>query len=119
LLLASNLLFVRQGHGTAAPYDPPQALVVRGPYRFIRNPMYLSAILIVVGLALWLGALSVLLYALALAGAYQLFVCYYEEPRLKSLFGPAYEGYVAQVPRWWPRLGAVRGTGTAPRERAR
>jgi protein-S-isoprenylcysteine O-methyltransferase Ste14 len=103
LLLTCNLLFVRQGRGTAAPYDPPRALVVRGPYRFIRNPMYLSAILIVAGSALWLGAVSVLVYALALAGAYQLFVRYYEEPRLTSLFGPAYRGYAEEVPRWWPR----------------
>ena len=110
LLLTSNLLFVRQGHGTAAPYDPPRALVVRGPYRYSRNPMYLSAILIVVGSALWLGALSVLVYAVALAGAYQLFVRYYEEPRLTRLFGTAYRSYIVEVPRWWPRPSGMRSS---------
>ena len=104
LLLNCNLLFVRQGHGTAAPYDPPRALVVRGPYRYIRNPMYLSATLIVLGLAFWLRAVSLLLYAIALAGAYQIFVQYYEEPRLTTLFGAAYRTYLVEVPRWCPRL---------------
>jgi protein-S-isoprenylcysteine O-methyltransferase Ste14 len=116
LLLTSNVLFVRQGHGTAAPYDPPRALVLRGPYRHIRNPMYLSAILIVVGSGLWLGALSVLVYAAALAGAYELFVRYYEEPRLTGVFGTAYRDYVARVPRWWPRPRGVRGRGPGPGE---
>lgn len=108
LLVACNVLFVQQGHGTAAPYDPPRTLVVRGPYRYVRNPMYVSALLIVLGLGLWMRATSLLLYAIVLAVAYNIFVRYYEEPRLTALFGEAYTRYVAQVPRWRPRLTGPR-----------
>lgn len=103
LLLVCNLLFVRQGRGTAAPYDPPRALVIRGPYRYVRNPMYVSASLIVVGWGLWMQAVSLLAYAVVVTVAYQLFVRYYEEPRLRARFGPEYAAYTASVPRWIPR----------------
>lgn len=105
LLLVCNVLFVRRGRGTAAPYDPPRALVIEGPYRYVRNPMYLSALLIVGGLGVWLGAALVLGYGLALAVAYHLFVRFYEEPRLLALFGSSYAAYCRSVPRWWPRFG--------------
>lgn len=103
LLAWCNVLFVRQGQGTAAPYDPPRQLVIVGPYRCVRNPMYLSALIIVFGLGLWLGVAAILAYAMVLAVAYHLFVQYYEEPRLTSTFGPAYLAYTRLVPRWWPR----------------
>jgi protein-S-isoprenylcysteine O-methyltransferase Ste14 len=114
LLFICNLLFVRHGHGTAAPYDPPRLLVIRGPYRYVRNPMYLSAILIVCGMGLWLRAASLLLYAVVLAGAYHVFVRYHEEPRLTAQFGRAYATYLKRVPRWWPHPSTVRGRDPAP-----
>ena len=104
LLAWCNVLFVRQGRGTAAPYDPPRALVLRGPYRYVRNPMYLSAALIILGLGMWTEAVSVFAYlALAMLG-YSSFVRYYEEPRLTAQFGAAYQSYPGAVPRWLPRL---------------
>jgi protein-S-isoprenylcysteine O-methyltransferase Ste14 len=89
-------------------------LVIRGPYRYVRNPMYLSAILIVCGIGLWLRAASLLLYAVVLAGAYHVFVRYHEEPRLTAQFGRAYATYLKRVPRWWPRLGTLQGRDPAP-----
>ena len=104
LLAVCNVRFVREGRGTAAPYDPPPRLVIQGPYRYARNPMYLSASLIVIGLGLWLQAPWLLGWAAVITIAYNLFVRYYEEPHLRSRFGAEYAAYLREVPRWWPRL---------------
>lgn len=103
-LLWCNWAFVTRGRGTAAPYDPPRALVVQGLYRYVRNPMYVSASLIVLGIGLWTGAAILFGYSLLLALSYQLFVRYYEEPRLQRVFGRSYAEYCAAVPRWRPRV---------------
>jgi protein-S-isoprenylcysteine O-methyltransferase Ste14 len=103
-LLWCSWAFVTRGRGTAAPYDPPRALVVQGLYRYVRNPMYVSAFLIVSGIGLWTSAASLFGYSLVLALSYNVFVRYYEEPRLRRVFGQSYLDYCAAVPRWWPRL---------------
>ena len=108
-LLWCNWAFVVQGRGTAAPYDPPRALVAQGLYRHVRNPMYVSAILIVFGTGLWTGAVILFGYAVLLAVSYHLFVSYYEEPHLQQKFGGSYADYCAAVPRWWPRVTPWRG----------
>jgi protein-S-isoprenylcysteine O-methyltransferase Ste14 len=102
-LLWCNWAFVARGRGTAAPYDPPRALVVQGLYRYVRNPMYVSAIVIVLGIGLWSGAASLFGYAQLLALSYHIFVRYYEEPQLQRAFGQSYAEYCANVPRWCPR----------------
>ena len=104
VLLWCNWAFVARGRGTAAPYDPPRALVLQGLYRYVRNPMYVSAILIVVGIGLWTSAASLFGYALLLAVSYHIFVRYYEEPHLQRVFGQSYAEYCANVPRWCPRV---------------
>jgi protein-S-isoprenylcysteine O-methyltransferase Ste14 len=103
-LLWCNWAFVMRGRGTAAPYDPPRALVVQGLYRHVRNPMYVSAGLIVLGIGLWTGAAILLAYFPLLALSYHVFVRYYEEPRLERVFGQSYAEYCAAVPRWCPRV---------------
>jgi len=114
-LLWCNWVFVVQGRGTAAPYDPPRALVAQGLYSYVRNPMYVSAVLIVLGAGLWTGAASLFGYAILLALSYYLFVCYYEEPCLQREFGAAYADYCAGVPRWWPRVAPWgRGRSSPP-----
>ena len=77
------LTFVFVGKGTAAPFDPPRRLVVRGPYRFVRNPIYIGAILAMLGLALFYWSLSILLYAAVIFIAAHLLVTLYEEPTLR------------------------------------
>ena len=97
------LAFALIGRGTPAPFDPPRRLVARGPYRFVRNPMYLGAVLALLGVALYYRSLALLGYACAFLLAAHLFVVGYEEPTLRRTFGSHYEAYRASVPRWVPR----------------
>jgi len=99
--------FVVHGHGTPVPIAPPTRLVVRGSFRYVRNPAYLAAVVGLVGQGLWFGSASVLIYALVMWVAFHLFVIGYEEPTLRASFGSEYEAYCRAVPRWLPR-GRVR-----------
>ena len=95
--------FASRGRGTPAPFDPPRLLVAVGPYRYVRNPMYIGAVAALLGAALYWASASLLVYALAFAACSHLFVVSLEEPVLKRTFGPAYEDYCRNVRRWWPR----------------
>lgn len=95
--------FALIGGGTPAPFDPPRRLVVRGPYAVVRNPMYIGAVLALVGASLFLRSLALLAYAVFLLAAAHLFVVLYEEPTLRRTFGAEYDAYCRQVGRWWPR----------------
>jgi len=96
------LAFVFVGRGTPAPFDPPRRLVVSGPYRFVRNPMYWGAGLVLCGAGIFYGSIVLVGYALALFVIVNLLVLGYEEPTLRRLFGSEYEEYCREVPRWWP-----------------
>jgi protein-S-isoprenylcysteine O-methyltransferase Ste14 len=105
-------LFVRHGEGTPAPWDPPKRLVVRGPYRHVRNPM-------IVGVLFILLAESLVLQSPPVAGWMALFflanAAYFplsEEPALERRFGEDYRRYKANVPRWIPRWRAWEQTAT-------
>ena len=104
LALSCILAFVVVGKGTPAPFDPPRRLVVRGPYRWVRNPMYLGAGAALLGAALFFRALPLVAYAALFLVAMHLFVLVYEEPTLRDTFGADYETYCRRVGRWWPRL---------------
>ena len=95
--------FIRRGHGTPAPYDPPRRLVIAGLYRYVRNPQYIGVVLVVLGEAVFFGSLALLAYAAFFAIGYHLFVRFYEEPTLNKLFGEDYTRYCATVPRWMPK----------------
>ncbi len=97
------LTFVVVGKGTPAPFDPPRQLVMRGPYRLVRNPMYLGAGLALCGAAIFYRSPALLGYVLALAVITHAFVVWYEEPTLRRLFGTDYEAYRSRVRRWLPR----------------
>ena len=99
--------FVRQGHGTPAPVAPPKRLVVTGPYRYVRNPMYIGVLAMIVGQALFLGSRGVVIYALCAGLGFHLFVVLYEEPTLRRRFGEEYLEYCRQVRRWLPRWPAA------------
>ena len=98
------LAFVFIGKGTQMPLDPPRHLVVRGPYKFVRNPMYVGAGLALAGAALYFGSLALIMYGAVLGVITHLFVLFYEEPVLAKKFGPEYDAYRRQVGRWLPRL---------------
>jgi protein-S-isoprenylcysteine O-methyltransferase Ste14 len=104
LVLWCILTFVFVGQGTPAPFDPPRRLVIRGPYRFVRNPMYLGAGLALAGAALYYTSLPLLGYAAAFLLTMQGFVRLHEEPTLRRTFGDDYAAYCNRVGRWWPRL---------------
>ncbi len=103
--------FARSGRGTLSPADPPRELVVQGLYRYVRNPMYLSVTLIVLGEALVAASPSLLVYWLVWFAAANLFVMAYEEPSLRRQFGSTYEHYTKAVRRWVPHLRPYRPSG--------
>jgi protein-S-isoprenylcysteine O-methyltransferase Ste14 len=104
LTLGCVLTFARTGRGTPAPFDPPRRLVVRGPYRFVRNPMYLGAGAALAGAALFYRSPALLAYAALFFVATHLFVVGYEEPVLRRTFGAEYDAYCRRVRRWRPAL---------------
>ena len=103
-LVTAFVQFVVEGIGTPAPVAPTRHLVVKGQYRYVRNPMYLAVIAAVVGQALMFGQLLLLAYAAIAGAAMVTFVRVYEEPSLAARFGDEYEAYRRAVPGWWPRL---------------
>jgi protein-S-isoprenylcysteine O-methyltransferase Ste14 len=105
LLGASVLLrcvwdFFSAGRGTLAPFDPPDLLVVRGLYRFTRNPMYNGVLAVLLGEAWLFQSTALLQYAALMFILFHLVVVVYEEPALKSRFGESYRAYRREVPRW-------------------
>jgi protein-S-isoprenylcysteine O-methyltransferase Ste14 len=96
------------GKGTPAPFDPPRRLVVRGPYRFLRNPMYVGAALAVAGAALFYQSIQLLAFVAGFLLVTHLFVVLYEEPTLRRLFGLDYQDYCRRVHRWFPAAHALR-----------
>jgi protein-S-isoprenylcysteine O-methyltransferase Ste14 len=112
LALWCVLTFALVGKGTPAPFDPPRRLVVRGPYRMVRNPMYLGAALALAAAALFYQSPALLGFTALFVAACHLFVVWYEEPTLRRTFGDAYDAYRRQVRRWWPRVRAHRPPGS-------
>ncbi len=95
--------FFSEGLGTLAPVDPPRNLVVHGLYRYVRNPMYVSVVTILLGEAILFLSTPVLIEAGVFMALAYLFVAFYEEPALRRQFGESYERYLQTVGRWIPR----------------
>jgi protein-S-isoprenylcysteine O-methyltransferase Ste14 len=96
------IVFAMRGRGTPAPFDPPRVFVAIGPYRYVRNPMYIGAICVLLGGALLLDSPAIALLALFAWLCSHLFVLGYEERALERRFGVEYLKYRAGVNRWWP-----------------
>lgn len=92
--------FYVQGKGTLAPWSPTRRLVIGGLYRYSRNPMYLSVLLILLGWAAASASFGLLVYSAFIAVAFHLRVVYGEEPWLAQKHGAAWQAYVDRVPRW-------------------
>jgi protein-S-isoprenylcysteine O-methyltransferase Ste14 len=111
LLVAAGVLgygwcavdFVRRGRGTPNPLDPPRRFVAVGLYRFVRNPMYVSVGLAILGQAIVHGSAVLVVYLGIAWLVVHLFVVLVEEPLLARRFGGEYDAYRARVPRWLPR----------------
>jgi protein-S-isoprenylcysteine O-methyltransferase Ste14 len=93
---------VTSGRGTAFPTDPPVAMVVRGVYRWVRNPMYVGNLGVILGVGLALGSPLVLVYFALLTAATHAYVTRHEEPVLRARYGAPYDRYRAAVARWLP-----------------
>jgi len=95
--------FATFGRGTPLPLDAPRKLVVRGLYRYTRNPMYVGVLTTILGWATLYHSLRLLVYAACVWTLFQTFVVFYEEPFLSGAFPGEYAEYRERVPRWLPR----------------
>lgn len=103
-LFDSIVRFVREGRGTPEPLHPTETLVVSGLYRYVRNPMYLGVLTMILGQAIFFAERHIALYGVCAAAIMHLFVLFYEEPTLKRRYGSEYDAYRERVSRWIPRL---------------
>jgi protein-S-isoprenylcysteine O-methyltransferase Ste14 len=97
-------LFVVVGRGTLAPWDPTAALVARGPYRYVRNPMITGVATILAGQAVFFRSWGIAIELVVFVLVNALYFPFVEEPGLRRRFGTEYEEYCARVPRWLPRV---------------
>lgn len=104
LFSASLGKFVSEGEGTLAPWDPPRRLVIRGPYRYVRNPMISGVVLVLFAEALILLSGPHLTWALIFLGVNFVYIPLIEEAGLRRRFGDSYVEYCRHVPRLIPRL---------------
>jgi protein-S-isoprenylcysteine O-methyltransferase Ste14 len=104
--------FALEGRGTPAPVLPTATLVASGLYQYVRNPMYIGVVAVIVGQALVLGRLELLAYGAVVWVLFHTFVVFYEEPTLARRFGASYATYRAHVHRWLPRVHPWRGAGS-------
>lgn len=114
LLLAGSAIYLwclwdfgSRGRGTPLPLDPPKNLVVRGLYRYTRNPMYIGVLSTIFGWALFFSSTGIAIYGICAALFFHAIVLVVEEPVLKHTFGAAYDKYCAKVNRWLPGRGAI------------
>ena len=107
--------FVTSGRGTPAPFDPPREFVASGPYRYVRNPMYVGAAAVMLGVGLILSSPSIVLLAMAFLLFVHLFVVVYEEPALERRFGAPYRQYTSSVHRWLIRKPTSERPARCPR----
>jgi protein-S-isoprenylcysteine O-methyltransferase Ste14 len=103
IYLATTYQFAAYGRGTPAPWDAPRRLVRSGLHAWVRNPMYIGVLLVIVGEAIIWQSGDLLVYAALLWTAFHVRVLLFEEPTLRRTFGSDFDAYVATVPRWFPR----------------
>jgi protein-S-isoprenylcysteine O-methyltransferase Ste14 len=118
VLAHTVIRFVVEGLGTPFPGAPTQNLVIGGPYRYVRNPMYLAVIAIILGQAAILGSVSLVVYAAILWLVVASFVRFYEEPALSATYGERYAAYRRNVKAWLPRVTPWNGEDRGARRGA-
>jgi len=108
--------FAWRGFGTPAPWDAPRKLVISGPYRFVRNPMYVGMGIAMIGFAIVFPRLTRIMLGelLVFVIAVSIFVMAYEEPALRRAFGDDYADYCRNVRRWIPRFRPFDKRATVP-----
>ena len=106
--------FIVDAKGTPLPIDTQKNLIVKGLYRYVRNPMYISWYLIILGEALFFRSLDLLIYLFVWIVFFECKVIFFEERALKQNFGETYEQYCKYVPRWIPHLKPYRANDSEP-----
>lgn len=102
--LLSIMTFIIKGKGTPAPFDAPKKFVSTGPYKFVRNPMYLGGIILIIGFGFYENSISILLFSLLWILFANIFIICFEEPTLRKRFGTTYDHYCKTVKRWIPNF---------------
>ncbi len=102
-------LFIKTGQGTILRWNPPERLIVEGPYRYVRNPMISGLIFILLGESLLLTSIGILGWTIFFFITHHFYLLYSEEPDLERRFGDQYRAYIKKVPRWLPRFEAWEG----------
>ncbi|HUF11188.1 MAG TPA: isoprenylcysteine carboxylmethyltransferase family protein [Rhodothermales bacterium] len=103
LALVCVSTFVHRGRGTPAPFDPPRKFVAAGPYRVVRNPMYIGGLMVFLGFGMVERSVAIMLLAVIVSMGFHFFVVLVEEPVLERRFGDSYRRYKQSVGRWIPR----------------
>jgi protein-S-isoprenylcysteine O-methyltransferase Ste14 len=96
-------LFIHRGQGTPAVFDPPVKFIAAGPYKYVRNPMYIGGFILLIGFGFFHYSISILVLSLILIFLFHLFVVFVEERGLLMRFGESYIEYKKSVNRWLPR----------------
>ena len=97
-------IFSFKGKGTPAPFDSPREFVASGPYKFVRNPMYIGGGMVLIGFGMYELSFSMILFSFVWLLFFHLLVLFYEEPVLEKKFGQSYLEYKKNVNRWLPRF---------------
>ena len=103
IIIQCSIDIIRRGRGTPAHFDPPKELVIRGLYRYVRNPIYVGALMVLGGYVIWFGSVMTALYSAFMFSAFHVLILI-EEAILRNTFGAAYEEYCRRVPRWIPKI---------------
>ncbi|MBT8405917.1 MAG: isoprenylcysteine carboxylmethyltransferase family protein [Deltaproteobacteria bacterium] len=104
LSVCTATLFMMFGRGTPAPWNPPKKLVVRGPYRHVRNPMITGVLILLFAEAILLQSWPIAAWMIVFFIGNAIYLPLVEERGLEKRFGNEYTDYKHQVPRWLPRL---------------
>jgi protein-S-isoprenylcysteine O-methyltransferase Ste14 len=104
LIAWAEVTLLRVVRSTGAFGDPPGTLVAQGPYRHVRNPIYIGAFGVLLGLSWWRSSPTLLVLALGFLPVMHLFVTRSEEPATRRRLGAQYDDHLRRVPRWLPRL---------------
>jgi protein-S-isoprenylcysteine O-methyltransferase Ste14 len=104
--------FLLVGKGSPILFTPTKKLVVKGLYRFVRNPLYIAGVLVLVGEAILFQSIGIFIYCLAVLG-FMIVIVFMEETLLSEKYGDRYEKYCKSVPRWIPRLTPYQENGSA------
>ena len=116
LVLTCVEVFATSGRGTPAPFDPPKELVPLGPYKYVRNPMYLGGLTLLIGFGVYHHSLWILLLSPLLFSVLHLFVLLVEEPGLEKRFGQSYRQYKSSINRWAPKWKPINDPSTAQKD---